>query len=213
MAHLSPLPLTVLSGITVLEKELPQNELSVPVLEILFHLKGVIKPDSTFTFKYDFPVISFHNDSLKFNEYGDSAHFKDQYNNVYIFDFIDNGMDYLLHSLKLSTDEFPSEEIINRTLHQLGLNSNLLGRPTLEIVLYCRVMQNQGIIVDIHPNINSTENLKTFQDVKKILMCRTFREMLNETYGDANQVSFSFGELDFIFYCYIDLIRPKLWVE
>ncbi|CAG2201799.1 unnamed protein product [Mytilus edulis] len=76
MTHLTPLPLTVLSGITVVEKELPLNELPAPVTEIVSHLKKVITADATFTYKYDIHDIPFNNENLKFNEYGDSAFLK-----------------------------------------------------------------------------------------------------------------------------------------
>ncbi|CAC5426433.1 unnamed protein product [Mytilus coruscus] len=166
MTNSTPLPLTVLSGITVVEKELPLNELPAPVIEILSHLKKVITADATYTYKYVFEDIPFNNDNLKFNEYGDSAFFKDEFNNVYNFDFIENGFDYFLHSINVSSDVILNEDTIKRTLQHLGLSANLLHNPSIGIVFYCKVI-DEGILIEIHPNVNIEENLKTFQNVKK----------------------------------------------
>ncbi|CAG2210476.1 unnamed protein product [Mytilus edulis] len=212
MTHLTPLPLTVLSGITVVEKELPLNELPAPVTEIVSHLKKVITADATFTYKYDIHDIPFNNENLKFNEYGDSAFFKDKFNNVYNFDFIENGMDYFLHSINVSSDVILNEDTIKSTLQHLGFNTDLLHHPSLGIVFYFN-LRDQGILIDIHPNVNMEDTLKTFKNVKNSLMCRTFKEMLHLSYGDSNCVSFSIGEVDFIFFCYIEKIRQKLWVD
>lgn len=189
MPLLKPATLTVLSGITVLEKELPLNELPVPVIEILCHLREVIRADATYTYRYDFQVISFNNDNLIFNEYGDSAYFKDEFNNVYTFDFIEIGLDYFLHCINVSSNALQNEESIKTTIQHLGLSPDLLGKPSLEIVLYCKVM-DEGILINIHSNSNIEENLKTMEDVKKILMCKTFREILYTSYADGSGVSF-----------------------
>ncbi|CAG2214630.1 unnamed protein product [Mytilus edulis] len=170
MPLLKPATLTVLSGITVLEKELPLNELPVPVIEILCHLREVIRADATYTYRYDFQVISFNNDNLIFNEYGDSAYFKDEFNNVYTFDFIEIGLDYFLHCINVSSNVLQNEESIKTTIQHLGLSPDLLGKPSLEIVLYCKVM-DEGILVNIHSNSNIEENLKTMEDGIKLELC------------------------------------------
>lgn len=145
MPLLKPATLTVLSGITVLEKELPLNELPVPVMN---HLREVIRADATYTYRYDFQVISFNNDNLIFNEYGDSAYFKDEFDNVYTFDFIEIGLDYFLHCINVSSNVILNEESIKTTIQHLGLSPDLLGKPSLETVLYCKVM-DEGILINV----------------------------------------------------------------
>ena len=211
--NLNPLPLTVLSGIIAIKEKLSFKELPKPVIEDLMHIRKVMTADTTYTYNYDLEdVISFSNNNLFFNEYGDCAIYKDVNNNVYHFDYIDDGVEHLLHSFNVNSDSPLNETEIKETMHQLGFPIEKIPRPSLEIVLFVK-FGGEGGIIYIQANRDSDENTKILENVKKILMTRNYKEYLEEAYKDANRVSFTFGNIDDIFYCYIQTIRCKYWLE
>lgn len=62
----------------------------------------------------------------------------DELNNVYYFDFNENGFDYFLHSINISSDVILNEDTLKSTLQHLGLSANLLRNPSVGIVLFVK---------------------------------------------------------------------------